>query len=394
MHASVQQFAPVDLSRTEKMRGCARVVLIDDSVAMRRMVSRALQQERKIELVGTTAVMDRAAEYLKKHDPHVALLGCHDDTQGISVLLRTIRKAHPDLPILLLTRGACNRHAISDSSRSAPMEILAAPDVDTSGPDFDLWRNDLIRVLTRLDSRRTNDVALDIPRRADVPSPDGEALVSAATLHAPSSPLPTLSVGGRSQRSIFVVGSSTGGPDALSQLFATVPLDFPLPIVITQHMPPIFTRMLADRLRSQTGFNVQEGTHGMLVEAGKAIVAPGNYHLRLVNEAGEVRVSLDQGEQECSCRPAVNVLFDSAQQIYGASTIATILTGMGQDGLRGAAAIRQAGGYVIAQDKETSVVWGMPGAVVGAGLANETLPINRIVHRVLTLLAKRAMPQA
>jgi two-component system chemotaxis response regulator CheB len=185
------------------------------------------------------------------------------------------------------------------------------------------------------------------------------------------------------KRQIVVIGVSTGGPNALAEIFPHFPERFPCPVLVVQHMPPLFTRMLADRLSSKSRLPVREAGQAMQLEPGVALVAPGDYHMELRRNGLAETIGLHQGPPENSCRPAVDVLFRSVARLYGARTLAIILTGMGQDGLRGIREIKAAGGYVLAQDQASSVVWGMPGCVVEEGLADKVTSLDRIVPEIL-----------
>jgi two-component system chemotaxis response regulator CheB len=182
---------------------------------------------------------------------------------------------------------------------------------------------------------------------------------------------------------VVAIASSTGGPNALADIFARLPADFPVPIVLVQHMPPMFTRLLAERLSAQFPIRVHEGASGSVLEPGHAWVAPGDHHMIVVRNALSVRLLLHQDPPENSCRPAADVLLRSVAQAYGAHSLAVVLTGMGQDGLRGCEAIKAAGGQILAQDEATSVVWGMPGYVARAGLAERVLPLSLIADEIL-----------
>jgi len=164
------------------------------------------------------------------------------------------------------------------------------------------------------------------------------------------------------------------------------PADFPLPILIVQHMPPLFTRFLAERLAAVSKIPVEEAAEEVLVEPGKALIAPGDYHMRLGRRDGQVFVRLDQSPLENSCRPSVDVLFRSVEEIYKGAVVSVVLTGMGQDGLRGAEVLKASGAWVIAQDEATSVVWGMPGAVVQAGLADRVVSLEQVAPEILRLV--------
>jgi two-component system chemotaxis response regulator CheB len=196
----------------------------------------------------------------------------------------------------------------------------------------------------------------------------------------PSAPRPTSAA---ARIDLVAIGASTGGPNALAELFAALPADFPVPILVVQHMPPMFTQMLAERLTKNSKIRTIEAQSFMDLEPGKAWIAPGDYHLVVVRESGRVRTKVQQEPAENACRPAVDPLLRSVASIYGAHCLAVILTGMGQDGLRGCEAVRGAGGQILAQDEATSVVWGMPGYVVRAGLADKVLPLSMLAGEIL-----------
>jgi two-component system, chemotaxis family, protein-glutamate methylesterase/glutaminase len=178
------------------------------------------------------------------------------------------------------------------------------------------------------------------------------------------------------------IGTSTGGPNALAELLPMLAGDFPVPIVIVQHMPPLFTRLLAERLAKQCATKIQEGREGEILKAGEAWIAPGDYHMTVRRDAGEVRLAMNKEPAENSCRPAGDVLFCSVAKAYGSHCLAVVLTGMGADGTRGSRQVTEAGGRIFVQDEGTSVVWGMPGAVVTAGLAEGIYPLREIAAAI------------
>jgi two-component system chemotaxis response regulator CheB len=179
------------------------------------------------------------------------------------------------------------------------------------------------------------------------------------------------------------IGVSTGGPTALGQILPDFPAEFPLPVLVVQHMPALFTRLLSERLQTTCRLAVHEARDGEAVEPGKIFIAPGDFHMKVEARGAGVRIRLDQSPPLNSCRPAVDALFHSLATTYGGAVTAAILTGMGQDGLRGAELLKAEGGFVIAQDEPTSVVWGMPGAVVQAGLADMVLPLDQVTAEIL-----------
>jgi two-component system chemotaxis response regulator CheB len=189
---------------------------------------------------------------------------------------------------------------------------------------------------------------------------------------------------------IVAIGVSTGGPDALAALLSSLPAGFPVPIVIAQHVPPIFTRLLAARLSLKSSLPVRECSSGELLTSGCAVIAPGDFHMLASKEDGMVRLRTNRGPKENVCRPSVDVLFRSVAKVYGARTLAVILTGMGQDGLKGCEVLQSLGARVLVQDEASSVVWGMPGLVARAGLADKILPLNQIGSEIV----RYTMPHA
>ncbi len=187
---------------------------------------------------------------------------------------------------------------------------------------------------------------------------------------------------------VVAIAVSTGGPNSLSVLLPALPADCPVPVLIVQHMPPVFTKLLAERLDACTSLRVEEGRPGEMLEPGSVWIAPGGYHLTLERDGSAVRLQTNLEPAENSCRPAADVLFRSVVAVYGANMLAVVLTGMGQDGLRGCEQIHQVGGQILAQDEATSVVWGMPGFVATAGLAHKVLPLQEIGPEIVRQVAR------
>jgi two-component system chemotaxis response regulator CheB len=211
------------------------------------------------------------------------------------------------------------------------------------------------------------------------------------SLLMPSAPaIPSTAAHAITVPSVVVIGVSTGGPAALDVLLPALPAGFPLPVLIVQHMPEVFTRLLAERLNSRCKLNVREGVEGELVQPGMIYIARGNWHMEIMPAAhrGAASIHLNQNAQENHCRPAADVLFRSAANHYGAAVLAVVLTGMGSDGLIGCRQIRAQGGTVLAQDRATSVVWGMPGAVAHENLAHKILPLAVIGPEIVRLAGR------
>jgi two-component system chemotaxis response regulator CheB len=191
------------------------------------------------------------------------------------------------------------------------------------------------------------------------------------------------------EAAIVAIGVSTGGPNALVELLPRFPADFPVPIVLVQHMPPLFTKMLAERLSEVSKLPVSEAEHTQEIVPGQIYLAPGGFHMEIKRLLGRTVIALHDGPPENSCRPAVDVLFRSVAKVYRERALGVVLTGMGQDGLHGSKAIKQTGGAIIVQDKESSAVWGMPGAIVDAGLDPCVLPLSHIADEIARRVIKR-----
>lgn len=187
---------------------------------------------------------------------------------------------------------------------------------------------------------------------------------------------------------IVAIGASTGGPNALAALFAELPATLPVPVVIVQHTPPLFTSSLVGRLSAGSSLAFREARDGDRLEPGRVWIAPGDHHMRVVADGGGARIGLDQGPPENSCRPAVDVLFRSVAAVYGSGALAIVLTGMGKDGLRGCEEVHQRAGQILVQDRSTSVVWGMPGFVANAGLAHAVVPLPDLAAELLRRIAR------
>ena len=185
-----------------------------------------------------------------------------------------------------------------------------------------------------------------------------------------------------------VIGISTGGPKALTEMLPRLPADLAVPVLVVQHMPPLFTKALADRLDSLSSLRVAEAAEGDVVEPGSVLIAPGDRHLLVARTAGSVVAHLTEDPPENSCRPAADPLFRSAARVWGPGVLAVVMTGMGHDGCIGAGVVRENGGSVLAQDEATSVVWGMPGFVARAGLADAVVSLDEIAPEITARVAR------
>jgi two-component system, chemotaxis family, protein-glutamate methylesterase/glutaminase len=349
------------------------VLVVDDSVVMRHLVSDVLAADPGIEVVGTAANGKIALAKIPQLNPDVVTLDIEMPVMDGLETLVELRALYPTLPVIMFStlteRGAT---ATLDALERGASDYVNKPaNMGSVLASMDAVRAQLIPKIKSLASRG---------QRA--PDPIQPSAGQAATVARSSSQGPAARV------EIVVVGVSTGGPDALTTVMSELPQDFPVPIVIVQHMPPLFTALFAKRLDSKCSLSVSEARSGDRPKPGTVLIAPGDFHLRLRKDSKGVVAQLDQGTPENYCRPAVDVLFRSAPEVFGASVLAVVLTGMGSDGARGAARIVDAGGSVIVQDAATSVVWGMPGAVMSAGLAPEVLPLGHVARAMQARVAR------
>ncbi len=338
-----------------------RVLVVDDSVVVRKLLSEALSSTPEIQIAGTAPSGSIALAKIPQLNPDIVTLDIEmPGLDGIETL-KQIRKTYPTLPVIMCS-------TLTDRGAAVTLEALS------------LGASDYI---TKPSNSESLAEAMEDVRRELVPK-----ILSLVRRERPSvprapAPAPTSRRPGAQRIDILAIGSSTGGPNALMEVVPHLPQDFPVPVVVVQHMPPVFTGLLAERLKAQSRLPVREAEPVKKIEPGQVWIARGNHHLKVVRGLGGTGLVLTQDPPENSCRPAVDVLFRSVAEAYGAATLAVVLTGMGSDGARGAAHIREAGGEVFVQDEATSVVWGMPGAVVNAGMADKICPLADLAREII-----------
>lgn len=333
-----------------------RVLIVDDSVVIRRLLSTIIDEDPELEIAGIAQNGLIALQRIRQLQPDIVTLDVEmPELDGLATL-KELRVEHPDLPVVMFStltgRGA--EATLTALALGASDYVTKPANVGSVSVAIERVREELIPKLKGLTRRK-----------APMVFPRFERTVRAGR--------PTERV------DIVAIGSSTGGPNALSEVLKTIPADLPVPIVIVQHMPPVFTNFLASRLNDACAITVHEGEDGMRVQPGHAYIAPGDFHMTVRRGAtGQLYLATNQAPPENFCRPAVDVLFRSVGATFGGNVLAVVLTGMGHDGRDGIVPLREAGAHVIVQDESTSVVWGMPGAVASAGLADEILPLPAI----------------
>jgi len=364
-----------------------RILMVDDAAVFRRAVAEELSNDPDLEVVGTAANGRIALAKMPQVCPDIVILDVEMPEMDGLTTLKELRKTYPRLPIIMFSalteRGA---EATLDALALGATDYFTKP-VNEGGLDASLKivREQLVPEIKALCA---SALARGIESGAKRQEPGPATQASPLKQEVADRPWLRPSLDGRpSPVRILAIGTSTGGPNALAEVFRRLPGDFPVPIVIVQHMPPMFTRLLAERMSTEFPIRAQEGSPGTILEPGHAWIAPGDYHMIVVRDGAKARLMLHQDPPENSCRPAADVLLRSVAKSFGSNSLTVILTGMGQDGLRGCEAIRQAGGQILAQDEATSVVWGMPGYVARAGLADRVLPLSLIGDEIVRRVA-------
>jgi two-component system, chemotaxis family, protein-glutamate methylesterase/glutaminase len=363
-----------------------RVLVIDDSVVIRKILSDALRNDPEIEVIGTASNGLIALQRIAQLSPDIVTLDIEmPEMDGIATL-REIKRQFPRTRVIMCSTLTERGASITIEALSLGADDYLTKSSGQHGVNaMENLHGQLIPKVKQFFHRETGPGA-----SRPAPRPTGfRDFASGPVLARPAAPRASASAVPRTRQSpprAVAIGVSTGGPNALAEVIPMLPRDFPLPVFVVQHMPPMFTRLLAERLQSQSKVKVVEAQEGMRATPGHVYIAPGDYHMVVSKSAGSILIHLNQGPMENSCRPAVDVLFRSVGEVYGGATVSAILTGMGQDGLRGVEQLRALGGYVIAQDEASSVVWGMPGFVARAGLADIVCDLKQVTPEIVRQL--------
>lgn len=386
-----------------------RVLIVDDAVVVRRVLTQLLEADPEIVVVGTAANGVQGLTKVQQLQPDLVVLDVEMPEMDGLATLEVLSTSHPRLPVLMFSSRTERGAAITlEALMRGAVDYITKPTLVGADPHLlDNLRAEITRKIKILGrGRRTDNVVAGTrktPPATNAPSMDesraASTIVDISPLRAVgkvsnsslkntaaprtaseaparlTSPSPAARLGSRID--LVVIGVSTGGPNALEQVFGCFDVDFPLPIVVVQHMPPVFTRLLAERL-ARFALPVREAQDGEVVTNGTVYIAPGDYHVELKWRGSSLTLFTHQGEMENSCRPAADVLFRSAALACGSRVLAVVMTGMGQDGLRGCELLRDVHATILAQDEATSVVWGMPGAVARAGLCDQVLALGEL----------------
>jgi len=366
-----------------------RVMLVDDAVVVRGLFARWVESEPDLDVVATLRTGREAVDQLRRVDPDVVVLDVDmPDLDGIAALPLLLEKK-PDLVVIMASTLTRRNAEISLRALSlGAADYIPKPGSNREVSASTAFRRDLIEKIRQLGQRAKRLRAAAPPARSPLEAKSAPPIVPrmAEETAAPPSivmrPMPTI------PPRVLLIGASTGGPQALNTLVAEIgSIIQRAPVLITQHMPPTFTAVLAEHLARVGKCPVHEAVDAEEIRAGTVYLAPGGKHMKVARRDGTAVISVEDGPLVNFCKPAVDPMFASAAEVWGNKVLALVLTGMGADGLAGARTVVAAGGHVFAQDEATSVVWGMPGQVTNAGLCSAVLPLAEIAGKLTRLFA-------
>lgn len=349
------------------------IMLIGPDETVIQLISKALSQNAEYSFSDRFDDHTAASSYFRKNPIDCVIIDIGDKNTTPLTTIRRLRRIDPEVKILVASTLSISNVRIGlKALLEGASEYIQTPAKFTKNKSFAIFQNKFIKTLNNLCNARRQ--AGSYPQLKAIKKPteptDKIKLV-------PASPF---------RPEVIAIGSSTGGPPALHIIFAQLPESFNIPLLITQHMPPSFTPLLAQNLAKKFSRDVAEGKDGEEIVKGRIYIAPGDKHMVTKKINGKVIISLNEDPTENSCRPSVDPLFRSIAKNYGNKALAVVLTGMGYDGGKSAVDIAAAGGTVIAQDFKTSIVWGMPGAAANSGSCSAVLPLDKIVPYILDKL--------
>jgi two-component system, chemotaxis family, protein-glutamate methylesterase/glutaminase len=370
-----------------------RVMVVDDAIVVRSLLARWVEAEPDMQIIASLRTGREAVAQIEHSDADVVVLDIDmPDMDGISALPLLLQKKR-DLVVIMVS--TLTRRSAEISFRALALgaaDYIPKPETAREATASTTFRRELVEKIRTLGRGRLSPrLYAQVPASGRVVPPPVKVSpappIRKLSLEAAAVPLRLRAFSALAPRAVLS-GSSTGGPQALTALIEKLPAAIDrAPFLITQHMPPTFTTVLAEHLSRIGGRGAHEAENGEPVLAGGIYVAPGGRHMRVVRGPDGIRIALGDDDPINFCKPAVDALFTSAAAVWGASSLAVVLTGMGADGTRGGADIVAAGGSVMAQDEATSVVWGMPRSVAQAGLCSAVLPLDQIAPKIIRLLS-------
>ena len=377
------------LTREPAQHEPLRVMVVDDSVVIRGLIGRWIEAEPDMVVAASLRTGLDAVNQVERVNPDVALLDIEmPDLDGIAALPLLLAKKRNLVVIMASTLTRRNAEISFKALSLGASDYIPKPESTREPGAAETFRHDLIQKIRHLGAKVRRKVPV-APGPPLVPGPDRASDPPARAALAPvANPQLLRRAFSPHPPRALLIGASTGGPQALMSLVAGIgPVIDRFPVLITQHMPPTFTTILAEHLARASQRPAREGVDGELIKPGRIYLAPGGHHMRVVRQGAHAAIALDDGPPVNFCKPAVDPMFASATEVWQGATLAVVLTGMGSDGMRGGKEIVAAGGSVIAQDEASSVVWGMPGAATHAGICAAVLPLGQIAPKLIQLFA-------
>jgi len=358
-----------------------KVVVVDDSAFMRKAISTMLAEDPEIDVVATARDGEEGLELIRKHNPDVVTLDIEMPRMDGLTALRHIMMEMPR-PVLMVS-------SLTSEGAEATLKALDLGAVDFIPKQLSKVSLDIVKIEASLISKvkivASRRMMHSRPRPA-LRAPAGAPAVPGAAPSAPAAPRPAVLPAGTPRRDVVVIGVSTGGPPAVQKVLTALPENFPASIVIAQHMPQAFTGPFAKRLDGLCRVSVKEAEPGDRLKAGSVFIAPGGRHLLLKQLVSRVDLEISAEPASALYKPSANVLIGSAAEAVGRRALGVILTGMGNDGMEGIRALKQKGGRALAQSDATCVVYGMPKAIVDAGLSDEIVDIDDMAQAIMSNL--------
>ena len=365
-----------------------RVMLVDDSVVIRGLIGRWIEAEPDMTVVGSLRTGLDAVNQVERINPDVAILDIEmPELDGISALPQLLAKKRNLVVIMASTLTRRNAEISFKAMSLGAADYIPKPESTREMSAADIFKHDLLQKIRHLGARTRRLKSVASPSIAPAVTTARPAVAASSPVVAVPSKVVTRPFSATMPRALLI-GSSTGGPQALMSLVADIGSVIDrVPVLITQHMPPTFTTILAEHLARASKRPAHEGVDGEIVRPGTIYLAPGGKHMRVAKNGANIVIALDDGPPVNFCKPAVDPLFISGIDVWQGGVLAVVLTGMGSDGMRGGKDIVAAGGNVVAQDEATSVVWGMPGAAANAGICSAILPLNQIGSKITRLFS-------
>ena len=353
-------------------KGRIRVLVVDDSALMRQFISDILRSDPRIEVAGVARDGKDALAQIKALNPDIVTMDVEMPNMDGLQALEEIMKTNPIPVIMVSTMTQEGAETTFKALALGCVDFIGKPSGSISLNIKDIGHEIIEKVIAASTAR--------VKPRSSMLWSSPKIIPQSSDFRRMSPPVST------GRRDIVAIASSTGGPMALSELLPRLPKNFPVPIVITQHMPKEFTGSFAKRLNETSQIEVLEGFDGLKLKAGRAVIAPGGSHLIVKRRNGEAMCGLSDAPPVLSVKPAANIMFLSVADEYGGNVLSVILTGMGRDGTDGAIALKRRGGYVIAESQKTCVVYGMPKSAVDAGIVDEVLPLGEIPDAMVRIV--------